>query len=461
MNASSESHSKEFLTTLERYQQGPSRSLSSRARFWFHYAPGLTRLAMALGTFAAAFAIGFLPAMLLLIAGHWFRSAAETPYRALLSESPEESEKLALEFAKKEEPGPLSDAYLTAAATAKAMAGDKAGAKDLLAQRESPVTELKLLDPWFLPLAATAFHSIGEASEAMDLMGPLDPESDSIDRLLFGASLSIASRRFRSSLAILQGLLKRTSSPVRRRHIHGLFVLLARESWDPELPELLKRLHPETSEEHEISLLSRTYLAEISAQPEQALGLLEKLWAHRYSVRKLDPSEKFLDWKKELHSTRLFVSRFENKQLDAILRGLEAKTKNFKKTDVVDIEDEYSKCWLEIHHALLSETPEALNKIAISKSAWMYEGGILWASRILVEASLLNDFDLAQRTLLKARSVAGESPAVMAAAAVLRLWKNQEVGEEGQFALTKARMALELFPPRIAKMLQDLPSSPS
>lgn len=445
----------EGLTVHERYSRVPGRTLESRFRYWYHSAPGAVSTLAFAAVVAAGWGLGFLAMIGTFLVAKWMRGRVLRPYLALGTHEASDAERVALEAASAEQPGPVADAYLTAAAAARAVQGDAPGAKELLGRRQAAVGDLPLVAPYLEPVAAAAFASLGERERAVELLGPLDPSRDSLEHLSLGAGLLMHARRYRAAQAALMGILGRTTSPSRRRPIHWMVLELARETWDPELEKLLKDLTPEDPGEAALHLAARAHLAELEGRPSDALALLAKSEAGG-DTRGGGESPEARAWRQELRSIQLGAWEADGGETRAAFLRAREREFTLPAPDRADGEARYRDAWLALHLALTEGEPQEAVTPELPEELLASGGGVLWASRVLTYSGPLGDTAQAARELIAARRVAREAPAVLAAAAALRVAQGRALDEDGSFALARARRAKRLFPPEVARWLDGL-----
>jgi hypothetical protein len=406
-----------------------------------------------------AMTTSLLPAFALMALGMWLDRRANRAFDLLAVGASEECEKLALEEATRELPGPVSDEYLTAAAIARAMQGDVEAARGYLDQREGSVHDLHGLSRYLhRPLGAAVLMGLGEPELALDLMGELDERKEEAVLCLSHVSLLLASARYRRAQEILEVVMQRFTSPAVVRDTHALLLRLARETWDPELEKLLPGFEPQSAWEAEVQLSSRLFLAEIEGRFHDAEMVSKKLMQLRCQQAEVEYSEEFFLWRDSLKSAQLHARESRAEDLQALLERSARVRDGLDEKERENIEGRYLEAWLEMSLALRTGRDQDALLEGEEDQVLGFSGGVLAASRVLIQASLRGDGAGAARDLITFRGAFRELPALEASSSVLKILRGTELDEKDRFSLRKALFARTLFPPEVARILQDLPS---
>jgi hypothetical protein len=402
--------------------------------------------------------LGFLPAIAALLAGSWLDGRGNKAFDLLIQGQGEEAEKLALEEVARELPGPVADEYLTAAAIGQALQGDLKKTEATLAKREAPVTQLQGLRGDFHRLiGAVLLADLGAAKLGLEVAGDINPRQEDAGLCLTHVRLNLSAGRYRKAQEILEVVLERFTSPAVRRDTQAQFLRLARETWDPEIEHLLPGFDPQDPREAEIQLSCRLFLAEIQARPRDAEMLSQKLMQLRCQQLEVEFPEDFFLWRDSLKSAQLHAADCSPEDQEALLERIAPVRDGLPETEQENIEGGYLEAWLEMNLALSrGQSRQALLE-GEEDRVMLFSGAVLATSRILILASILGDPGAAAQELLRLRNAFPEAPGLLAASAALRLLANRSLDAQDAFTLKRARYAARLFPPEIARILEDLP----
>lgn len=445
------------VSVHERYARVPGRSLESRYRYWSHRHLDRLYQFRLLGLVLITFGAGLLPGLAFLFATRWLESRSLRTFHLLGAGQAEKAETLALEEASRELPGPVQDEYWTAAAIARTMQGDLEGTREYLEKREGPVHELQALSPYLhRPLASTLLMAQGEPHLALEMLGEIDAAVAEAPLCLTHAGLLLTGARYQRAQEILLTCLDRFTAPDTVRDTHALLLRLARETWDPEIENLLRRFRPDGSWESEVQLASRLFLAEIQGRAPDAVQLSQKLMHLRCQQVDVEFSEDFLLWRDSLKSAQLHVRDTETPDLEAALERAALVRDRLDPRESQNIEGCFLEAWLEMSLALgQGRTAHALLE-GEEDRVLLFSGGVLAASRILLRATVLDDLGAASEELMHWRGLFPELPALQAVTACLKILRGSELGEEDPFRIRRGLYARRLFPPEVERELTRL-----
>ncbi len=431
-----------------------SPGLTSHLRYFTHRFPGLALLGGVAAITGATLSLGGLFGLGTYLAYRFVRKHLDRPFDLLLAGEFEAAEQEVEAALAKEPPGPVADELLTVAAISRACRGDRAGARAYMDRRTAPVSDLQGLHPRLhRPIGAAAFEAVGEPELALDLLGDVDPSESESGLVLLKASTLIAAGRFRGAGRALELLVKRFSTPSVLRLAHGLYLLLAQATWDPELAPLLRDYEPRSAHETELALAGKLQLAEFTGNRGEAQALDGKLRALRAELSALKPGEAALAWHQALY--RLFVES-DAMEPEVLAKGLaeaDALERALPEGSLVPLEDRWFRSWLGMQAALARGEPREAVLPDLANELLDHRGGVLGACRILILGGVVDDLHAATEERMRMASRGREAPALEAVTALLATWSGRALDDEARIALGRAQRAERAFPPALRPLL--------
>lgn len=441
-------------TAAVRFAREPRRGLESRFRYYAHAFPRGVWAGSFVLFLLAWWGLGPLPGALVFLAYWQLRARAHRPFDLLAEERVGEAEAAALEDLSGELPGPVADEYLTVAAIGRAMAGDRVGARELLARRQAPVRELAALLPdVHRPLGAAALEAVGDPESALDVLGAPDPDRGDPELVVMRAGLLAAARRYDEARLVLARLRARALPEDPARTAIGVGVAVARETWDPDLETMLDEFSPRDGREEAIALSARAFLGEVKGHPEEAHAFGRRLFELRLAQAGLEGSPGLHRLRDELESTLLRLDRMDPESL-AIARtrlrdlalGAGAEARGVLEVRWLEACIELAWGWMT-REERAARLEGASGEVLDAAGAFLRSARALW----LIETRRPDDAAAAVDLALRAGR---DAPPARVADALLRQLRGQPLDEVHQDALHRARYALRVYPSPLRPMLE-------
>lgn len=439
-----------------RFARQPSRSASARLRYLQLRHPRTWILTGFTAALASAFALGPLATALFLLIHGWLHFRTYRPFALLAGGSFAEAEEAARDQLGDELPGPVSDELLTVAAAGRAAQGDLEAARELMAQREAPVGDLGG-DParTYRAVSAAAFEAAGAPELAADLLADIDPARDESPLVLHKASTLISAGRHRAAARCLEVATGRFTAPKVLASLRHLYLRLAMATWDPELEKLLADFTPSGADEQALALAGKRLLARLAGDVGQARACFSKLVAltPRGAIA---PSSAYTAWLEHLDGALLGCHGMDLAALDQALAEADRLAEAVEPAERTELAPRWRRAFLGMARgALAGNRDEALLE-GLDDEVLAPQGGLLRAARVLLLAGPFEAPRQAAAELMQLRVRHRESPACLAAAAVVRRLAGRDLDDEAAAALARGRAAAELFPPPAARVLREV-----